>query len=89
MIAATDGPTIRRDTLRYPALRVLVVVFGMKADRTIVASLNDVPRNTGKRQTGAARHGGGLGRMTGSGSLAEIIVACPLLLLRSDRRERG
>ena len=28
MIAATDGPTIRRDTLRYPALRVLVVVFG-------------------------------------------------------------
>ena len=39
----------------------LLVVFGMKADRTIVASLNDVPRNTGKRQTGAARHGGGLG----------------------------
>ena len=28
MIAATDGPTIRRDTLRYPALRVLVVVSG-------------------------------------------------------------
>jgi hypothetical protein len=25
MIAATDGPTIRRDTLRYPALRVLIV----------------------------------------------------------------
>lgn len=33
----------------------LIVVFGMEADRAIVTPLNDVPRNTGERQTGATR----------------------------------
>ena len=28
-IAATDGPTIRRDTLRYPALRVLAAAIAV------------------------------------------------------------
>ena len=37
---------------------VLVVGFGMKADRAVIAALDDVPGNAGERQAGAAGHGG-------------------------------
>lgn len=38
-----------------------VVVFGVEADRAMVAALDDVPWNAGKVQAGAAGHGNQLG----------------------------
>jgi len=48
----------------------LVVLFGMKADGAIVASLDDVPRNAGEGKAGAAGHEG-LDIKDGEATLAE------------------
>ena len=45
----------------------LVILFAVEADGTIVATLNDVPRNAGEGQAGATGHGKFAGRGKGKG----------------------